>query len=321
LLPFRQLVLRKLTNRLYANNNSDKAVFMNKAAEIRYFCGVDGGGTRCRARIRAANGALIGEGNGGRANLYASIDDSHRSVLEAIFAALAAGKLDAGSLPLMGCGLALAGASVPGAADALIARLPFAQSIVFTDGAAALAGAFEGREGAIAILGTGAAYMARRNGMLREIGGWGFHAGDQGSGADLGRMILRRTLLAHDGVMAHSPLTNAVLGDFEHDPLALLAFARDATPGEYGRYAPAVFDALDAGDDHAKAIVHEALVVIRASIAAIAEGVDRLCLLGGLAKRYQPLLEPEFGALLKEPLADAMDGAILLFRQPQGDQA
>jgi glucosamine kinase len=309
--------LSNLTNVFQACIKIGKGVPMGQMAEIRYFCGVDGGGTRCRARVYSANGAVLGEGMGGRANLYASVKDSHESVLAAVSNALLAGGLTEKALAHVACGLGLAGASVPGAARALIAGLPFARSAVFTDGEAALAGAFQGRDGAIAILGTGAAYMSRKNSQTREIGGWGFHAGDQGSGADLGRLVLRRTLLAHDGVVPRSLLTDAVLADFANDPLALLGFARDATPGEYGRYAPMVFDALDVGDSHAKAVVDEALLVVRASISAILEGVDQLCLLGGLAQRYRPILEPEFGLYLKEPEADAMDGALLLLHRSE----
>jgi glucosamine kinase len=278
-------------------------------------CGVDGGGTRCRARIRRADGTLLGEGFGGRANLYASVDDSLTSIMEAVRTALGAGGLDTSRVQELSCGLGLAGANVVAAQVALRARLPFATCRIVTDGAAALAGAFGGKDGAIAILGTGAAYMARENGELREVGGWGFHVGDQGSGADLGRLVLRRTLLAHDGVVPKSALTEAVLLRFKADPLALITFARDATPAEYGALAPLVLDHAEAGDSNGKAVLDEALMVVKLSLRSISAQVDRLCLLGGLAARYRPFLESEFGQKLQAPQADAMDGAILLMQE------
>ena len=54
----------------------------------------------------------------------------------------------------------------------------------------ALEGAIGDGDGAMAILGTGTAYMVRRNGEARPIGGWGFQVGDQGSGARIGRDLL-----------------------------------------------------------------------------------------------------------------------------------
>ena len=42
----------------------------------------------------------------------------------------------------------------------------------------------------MAILGTGTAYMVRKDGASRAIGGWGFQVGDQGSGARIGRDLL-----------------------------------------------------------------------------------------------------------------------------------
>ncbi len=285
---------------------------MHSDAGIALYAGVDGGGTRCRVRLRWPDGSLAGEGVGGRANLYASIDDSHASIIEAMRAAMPSGQ----TIPLesVACGLGLAGAGVPAAARALEARLPFARSIIVTDGAAALNGAFSGKDGAIAILGTGAAYQARKGGIMRTVGGWGFHVADQGSGADLGRLAMRRALLAYDGIAAPSRLTTELLKQFDGDPLKLITFARDATPAEYGGFSPLVFDCLEAGDINARGIIDEALQTITASLRLVTAGVDRLCLLGGLAPRYRLLLEAEFGGILQDPEADAMEGALLLAR-------
>jgi glucosamine kinase len=282
------------------------------SSTIRYVAGADGGGTKCRVRVRRRDGSLVGEGLGGRANLYASVPDAVESIKAAMAAAFAAAGLSNVDSAEIACGLGLAGASVREAVDALKERLPYGRIAVTTDGAAALAGAFRGGDGAIAILGTGAAYLARRGDLLHEVGGWGFHAGDQGSGADLGRMALRYSLLAHDGVLASSAMTEAVLARFGGDPMRLIAFARDASPAEYGALAPLVADNAETGDVNALHCLEEALNVIRASLRKVTAGGGRLCLLGGLAARYRPHLEAEFSELLAEPQADAMEGALLL---------
>src|SRR5690349_21815046 len=87
--------------------------------------GVDGGGTRCRARIRDLGGALIGEGSGGPANIRLGPDVAGRSILEACEAALRAGGLEPGRLDGSYAGLGLAGAGQASDREALLrAPLP-----------------------------------------------------------------------------------------------------------------------------------------------------------------------------------------------------
>ena len=64
------------------------------------------------------------------------------------------------------------------------------------------------------IVGTGSAAMAIADGVRYQAGGWGFHIGDQMSGAILGRELVRRTVEATDGLVSGSPLTAAVLAKF-----------------------------------------------------------------------------------------------------------
>ncbi|TIS18424.1 MAG: N-acetylglucosamine kinase, partial [Mesorhizobium sp.] len=69
--------------------------------------------------------------------------------------------------------LGLAGANVGTYRQQLEAILPFSKSRVETDAEIALEGAVGSGDGAMAILGTGTAYMARKAGKSHAIGGWG----------------------------------------------------------------------------------------------------------------------------------------------------
>ena len=53
----------------------------NQLADL--FLGVDGGGTRCRARLADAAGHILGEGTAGPANIRLGIEAAFASVIDA----------------------------------------------------------------------------------------------------------------------------------------------------------------------------------------------------------------------------------------------
>jgi glucosamine kinase len=56
-----------------------------------YYLGIDGGGTRCRARLQDDNGHTIGEGKSGPANIRLGLDTSWGNIMAAIDSALGPG--------------------------------------------------------------------------------------------------------------------------------------------------------------------------------------------------------------------------------------
>ncbi|MCX5497187.1 N-acetylglucosamine kinase [Kaistia dalseonensis] len=276
--------------------------------------GVDGGGTRCRARARQLDGTLIGECVTGTANLLAGVETALSNIVAAVTGALEAGGLGAADLNRCLVGMGLAGANIPELADRFLASsLPFRRTALEMDGWIACRGAHPGGNGAIAILGTGTAYVANIGGRFITIGGWGFHVGDQASGAWLGHQALRQSLLAFDGIIAATPLSDAILAHFDNKPDAMVAFGKTALPRDYGEFAPLVLDRADAGDPIATAIVDEAVGDIEASLRRLASlGADRISLFGGLAPRYAPRLSPAISAMIVPPASDALEGALQL---------
>ncbi|TIS50792.1 MAG: N-acetylglucosamine kinase, partial [Mesorhizobium sp.] len=154
-------------------------------------------------------------------------------------------------------------------------------------------------------------YMARKAGKSRAIGGWGFQVGDQGSGARIGRDLLEQTLLAYDGIRPGSPLTEAMLAVFRNNPEDVVEFTTNAKPGDFGGFAPKVFEHAAKGDLVANWILDKAVADVEASLGALDLADDApLCLLGGLAPLYAPRLSARYRALLKAPLDDALGGAV-----------
>lgn len=281
------------------------------------FIGVDGGGTRCRARATDADGRIIGEAETGTANLLAGLDQARANIVSAMTGALAAGGIEPSMLGRCVVGLGLAGANVSTLHRAFVAAgLPVSAFALESDAFAACRGAHANADGAIAILGTGTAYVVRKDGAFVSLGGWGFALSDQGSGADIGRAALRAALLAYDGIGPADALTEAVLGHFGHRPDAMVAFAQDGLPRDFGNFAPLVLDHADNGEPVASAIVEDAIGHIATAINRLhAMGAPAVALLGGLAARYRPCLTGRVAPPIVEPQADALTGALALARE------
>jgi glucosamine kinase len=280
----------------------------------RYLVGIDGGGTSCRAAVADASGRILGLGRSGAANIMTAPDTAIANIVKAARAAFADAGLSEDLVHAADAFLGLAGNNVEDTVAYVTPRLPFAHSIIESDGLIALQGALGDGDGTVAILGTGSIYIARHGKHVDYIGGWGFNIGDLGSGARLGQMALQESLLAHDRIVPDTPLTASLLDEFNHDPPKMVAFSQRAKPGDYGRFAPRVFDFAAAGDETALRIIRQSAAWIDASLDRIGSLTDspRLCLLGGLASLYPPYLAERHRARLVVAAADALTGAIAL---------
>lgn len=278
---------------------------------MNFVLGIDGGGTSCRAALATVDGTVVGRAKSGAANIRTDLTGARTNIVDAARQAFVAAGQDPELIPQTPAILGLAGANVGTYRQQLEAILPFSVSRVETDAEIALEGAVGSGDGAMAILGTGTAYMARRQGKSRAIGGWGFQVGDQGSGARIGRDLLEQTLLAYDGIRQGSPLTQAMLAIFRDNPEDLVEFTTNAKPGDFGGFAPKVFDHAARGDIVANWILDKAVADVEAALGVLDLGDDDpLCLLGGLAPLYAPRLSARYRALLKPPLDDALGGAV-----------
>lgn len=287
-----------------------------------FILGIDGGGTGCRAALATLDGQVLARGGSGAANIRTDLTSARAHIVEAARRAF----IEAGKDPELIAGapavLGLAGANVGTYRQQLRAILPFRESRVESDAEIALEGAIGAGDGAIAVLGTGSAYRVRRGGVSRPVGGWGFQVGDQASGARIGRDLLEQTLLACDGICEASPLTREIMAVFRDNPEDVVEFTVAAKPGDYGGFAPKVFDHAARGDAVARRIVDKAVADVEGALGALdlREG-DALCLLGGLAGLYAPLLAPRYRALLREPKGDALIGAVRMAARVFGHDA
>ena len=277
-----------------------------------FYLGIDGGGTKCRARLRDASGALVAEAEGGLANIYQDFDGALSTIL-------ATARAVAGKIPLhhIHAGLGLAGATGPAqCARVAGSGLPFASVTVDSDGCAACLGAHNGGDGGIVISGTGSAGFALVRGQRVSVGGHGFMLGDQGSGAVIGRALLQHALLAHDGLVRASPATREILEKFGHSPGSLIEWSRTALSRDYAAFAPLVIAAAGAGDAVARGIVEQAAKALAGLARQLRRaGARRLSLIGGLGPAISPWFSPAIARLFQPPLADPLEGAIILAKR------
>jgi len=278
------------------------------------FLGVDGGGSRCRARLETAEGAVLGEGLSGPATLRLGLDAALRSIMDATRQALATANLGEDAFARTYAGIGLAGTGQPGARQALESwRHPFARAWFEGDGYLALLGAFGGHEGGVVIVGTGTIGVTHLRGRTVRIGGYGFPVSDEGGGADLGLNALRGALRALDGRSERSAFYAEVLQQFGADPSALAGWMTTATATEYATLAPIVVRHAQQGDSDAVALMLKAGAhVAELARALFMLGVSRVALSGGLAEHVKPFMPADVRDRLANPKADALAGGILL---------
>jgi len=279
-----------------------------------WFVGVDGGATRCRARVREAHGRAAAEAIGAAANVHVDF-----ATAVAVMRAVVGDALDkAGVTPAghsrVAVGFGLAGVSDAADVERVVAAFPgFARVSAANDAVTACIGAHAGADGGLVIAGTGSAAIARVEGRETIVGGRGFTLGDDGSGAHVGLDALRAATRASDGLAAESALTRDILAEFDNDVVALIRWARSARPGDFGAYAPRVFAGAAEGDAVALTIVDSAARAIGAlARRALALGAERVALVGGVGEALRPYLDPDLAALLTRAVHDATDGAILM---------
>ncbi|MBC2885326.1 N-acetylglucosamine kinase [Ochrobactrum sp. CM-21-5] len=278
-----------------------------------FFIGVDGGGTGCRAVVSNIDGTILGHGRSGSANIVTDPQTSLVNVRAAIDNAFSDAGLDNSHYATSHAVLGLAGGNVEGAGIPIENGLPFAHANVEFDGLIALQGALGDQDGIVAILGTGTAYIVRKDDRIHSVGGWGFPLSDLGSGARLGQSLLQECLLAHDGIHPRSPLTTAVLEEFGNKPDNLVEFAWTANPGDFGKYAPRVFQYACQGDETARMLLQRSAGYVSETLdVLIAQGAERVSLLGGMAPLYVEWLPAHQQKLIVEPAADALTGALQL---------
>lgn len=281
-----------------------------------YFLGIDGGGTRCRAALSDESGRVIGRAVAGPANILTDPEGTLKNIIEAAAAAFENAGV-AKNFQDVSVVLGLAGTNVGTAVSYLQQNLPFSLFEIVHDGVIALEGAIGPDDGAIGILGTGSAFVVRKDGAIQSIGGWGFKAGDFGSGARLGQALVQEALLAADGIKPRTALLNALLERYSNRQEDLANFAAEARPGDFGSLVGLLVEYEKQGDSSARQIFKDAAAIVDLTLDEVQRrlgGAGKISLLGGVAPILKPYLADRHQDYLAEPLNEPVIGALNLAR-------
>jgi len=274
--------------------------------ERTYVIGVDGGGTKTEAVLVDGCGRVVSWGTGSPSNPNrVSPEDVLVSLREAIGQALS--RTENVSRPAIAAAcLGLAGGT--GNQELIrqaAARLGIGeQIIVVSDVVIAFWGAITKGFGVVVVAGTGScAYGVGLQGQTARAGGWGYLAGDEGSGYDVGRAGMRAALRAYDGRGPSTTLVGRLLEFFHVETVsrvipALYHPADGDSKTFVSAFAPLVVQAALEGDTVSQEILQDAGRELGLSAVAVARQLglcDRefeLGLVGGVFQAGDLIIAP-----------------------------
>jgi glucosamine kinase len=276
---------------------------------------LDMGGTGSRGALFGPDGREVARAVTGPGAISLGLETSEAAV-RALWAEVGRGH-EAGAVAVA---IGLAGIGLRDRVAALAARLDgFARVTIAGDGYGALLSATGGAPGALIAVGTGVAAMRLMpDGRFRTLSGWGFPAGDIGSGAWIGLQAVAALTRHIDGAESGARMTVAFAGALVAALGGTAAAIMDRTAGRpagaFAALAPVVIAAE--GDPVAEAILRQAAAEIAAVGRALHDGSGGdVHLTGGVAPALAPLVReaaPERAWHLAE--ADPLAGLSLMAR-------
>ncbi len=284
---------------------------------IEYLIGVDGGGTKTMVRLARPDGSLLAEGSGGPSGLLHGIQNAWQSVEEAIASAFTAAGIAPVPRAALAVGLGLAGVHNRQWGDNFVAANPgYAAVALETDAYTTVLGAHAGQPGAIIALGTGSVgEILCADGSRREVGGWGFPAGDEAGGAWIGLRAVNHIQQVVDGRVAGNAFAAAVIEACGGSRDRIQVWLANASQTQYAQLARLVLQ-FAPQEEAARAILLEA----GRQVALIAHALDAsgtlpIALCGGLGEPMRPYLPPALLAAIVAPQGDSASGALRLIQQ------
>jgi glucosamine kinase len=248
--------------------------------------GIDGGGSKTHAMVADETGRTIAETVGpGSAVRPGQAEQSANVIADVVRDALASCDMTHVTPRALCVGVAGAGRETERQElwQALVGRDLATELVIHSDYSIALDDAFGDGPGILMISGTGSVAFGRGPaGATARCGGWGPVAGDEGSGAWIGRRALSVVTAAADGREPETALTGAILTAAQvNETTDLIAWSANATPGTLATLAPVVLSVAEQGDLRANALVTlavEELVLHIRSLARQLFGDERAAL-------------------------------------------
>ncbi|MBE6676656.1 MAG: hypothetical protein E7594_07440 [Ruminococcaceae bacterium] len=264
------------------------------AQNIKYYLGIDGGGTKTELCLADKDGTILSSALFGASNPNDIGLDATCALLSEGIDKVTDGYDRADISVFAGIAGAATGDHAARIAD-FLRSLGFAKADAASDVRSCLAACLGDADGISVIMGTGSVAYAQCDGQLLRAGGYGYLLCDAGSGFALGQGAILAALQAEDGSGAPTLLRDMVADACgkSHVLDALSDFYRGGK-AEIARYAPLIFDAHEKGDAVATEIlvrnVHAVANLIRAIGARMGKDHVRAVLCGGLTAKSEVIL-------------------------------
>jgi glucosamine kinase len=222
--------------------------------------GVDGGGTKTRIWVADERGQQLGSAEGPASAVRpGEAERSADVIVTTTREALASCEMTHVTPKVLCVGVAGVGREPDRQAlwQALVARDVADEIVVHADAAIALDDAFGDGAGILLIAGTGSVAFGRGpTGATSRCGGWGPVAGDEGSGAWIGRRALSIVTASSDEREPPTALVGAILTAAQVDDVnGLVGWAAAATPADLATLASVVGSVADNGDLRASSLL------------------------------------------------------------------
>jgi glucosamine kinase len=281
---------------------------------IKYFIGVDGGGSGTRIIVTDVNRQVIAQSEGGPSALGQGVAQAWHAIMDAIARAFINGSLRVPMLSECAIGLGLSGANNIIWKNEFLLRNPGFKNISLdTDGFTTLLGAHGGSPGVIVAVGTGSVGMVLNNNSERmAVSGWGFPAGDEASGAWLGMKAASLAQKTLDGRRVNSALTTLVLEFCGNSTEEFLNWLGEARQNAFAKLAPFIFATAQL-DPSAKNLLISAGIEIEIMINTLdPHGTLPLSICGRLGEALIPFLPDSIRSRAMKAKQSSEYGALYL---------
>ncbi len=227
---------------------------------MRYYLGVDGGGTKTYALITDEDGRIVGKGVGGNGNHQIDGDTARMSIELAVEQALQQAELTREEIAYAYFGLAGADRETDyRILNPMIASLGLPRFQVNCDTMIAMRAGTDRPYGVVLICGTGTNCAGvNEQGEFLQCGGFSYKYGDFGGGGSLSIEAFRTVIRAWDGREEQTLLTQLVLDELGYQTTEEMFhdFLDHAKPVP-AELTKLLFNAADQGDTPAQTILRK----------------------------------------------------------------
>lgn len=245
---------------------------------MKYYIGIDGGGTKTKCILTDENLNTLFENVGGPSNfLLIGAEKVSETILDHITNCCFAKNIT--SDLIAGIVLGTTGAGRKSDVEILEKQIlkdskekniKINKLRIESDARIALEGAFSGKAGSILIAGTGSIMFGKdEEGVIHRIGGYGRYIGDEGSGYRIGRKGLNAVARAFDGRAKQTRIIDFLSQEFSITSPEELITEVYRNNFSIPSVAPLVFEAAESGDITSQRILEDEANELLAHLSAM----------------------------------------------------